>query len=243
MDICALQAAMRDGVEASILEVTGQPALASLADAFRTFSALSTDELWQRRQRFGFAQGKILIIFVSEPVAQDQGASPAAPYYRGYTEKDVLQLFCRHLQSLADRIEIALLPHPRQNREALCGLWQHCRGALQGRVATGISSREAVWLADGVAGMASILLYEAWLLGKPVISLQPGLRQDALRMLQERQGVVFVDAYAGTEKAVGQWGEALQPGVKNMPHGNLDIHRTAAEKIMTILVEGKRTTR
>jgi hypothetical protein len=243
MDACALQAARRDGIEASILEVTGQPALASLADEFRTFSALSTDELWQRRQRLGFAQGKILLVFVSEPVAQDQGTSPAAPHYRGYTEKDVLQLFCRHLQPLAERLEMALLPHPRQNREALCGLWRHCRGALQGCVVTGMSSREAVWLADGVAGMASILLYEAWLLGKPVISLQPGLRQDALRMLQERQGVVFVDTYARAAKAIGRWGEGLQPGRKHTPHGNLDLHRAAAAKIMTILVEGKRTTR
>jgi hypothetical protein len=243
MDACALQAAMRDGVEATVLEVTGQPALASLADAFRTFSTLSTDELWQRRQRLGWAQGKILLVFVSEPVAQDQGASPAAPHYRGYTEKDVLQLFCRHLQPLAERLEIALLPHPRQNRQALGGLWQHCRGALQGGVVTGLSGREAVCLADGVAGMASILLYEAWLLGKPVISLQPGLRQDALRMLQERQGVVFVDTYTEAEKAIGRWGEALQPGRRHTSHAHLDLHRAAAAKIMTILVEGKRTTR
>jgi hypothetical protein len=138
---------------------------------------------------------------------------------------------------------MALLPHPRQNCQTLCGLWQHCRGALQGGVVTGLSSREAVWLADGVAGMASILLYEAWLLGKPVISLQPGLRQNALRMLQERQGVVFVDAYAGAGKAVRQWGEALQPGRKHTPHAHLDLHRAAAAKIMTLLVEGKRTTR
>jgi hypothetical protein len=110
-------------------------------------------------------------------------------------------------------------------------------------VITGISGREAVWFADGVAGMASILLYEAWLLGKPVISLQPDLRQDALRMLQRRQGVVFVDMYAEAAKAIGRWGEALQPGLKHTPHRNLDLHRTAATKIVTILLEGKRTTR
>jgi hypothetical protein len=240
MDECALQAAIRDGVEASVLEVTGQPALASLADELRT---LSTDELLQKRQSLGFAQKKKLLVFISEPVTQDQGACPTAPHYRGYTEKEVLRLLCRHLQPLADRVEVALLSHPRQNCHALSELWQHCRGALQGGLITGISGREAVWLADGVAGMASILLYEAWLLGKPVISLQPDLRQDSLRMLQKRQGVVFVDTYAEAEKAVGRWIEALQPRRKYTPHDSLDIHRAAAEKIMTILVEGKRTTR
>jgi hypothetical protein len=240
MDEYALQAAIQDGVEASILEVTGQPALATLADEVR---ALSTDALLQRRQSLGFDQKKILIVFVSEPVAQDQGVSPAAPHYRGYTEKDVLQLFCHHLQPLADRVEMTLLPHPRQNHRALSGLWRHCRGALRGGVITGVSGREAVRCADGVAGMASILLYEAWLLGKPVISLQPDLKQDALRMLQRRQGVVFVDTYAEAAKAIDRWGEALQPGLKHTPHRNLDLHRTAATKIMTILLEGKRTTR
>jgi hypothetical protein len=239
MDACALQAAMRDGVEASVLQVTGQPALASLADELRTLSA---DELLEGRKRLGFEQQRLLLVFVSEPVIQDQGAFPTAPHYRGYTEKDVLQLYCRHLQPCAERVEIALLPHPRQDRDALSELWRHCRGALQGSVITGISGREAVWLADGVAGMASILLYEAWLLGKPVISLQPGLRQDALRMLQERQGVVFVDAYAGAEKAIGSWIAALQPGLKHKLHSDMDLHRAAPEKILTILMEGKRTT-
>ena len=197
MDADALQAAVGDGIEAAVLEVTGQPALASLADECRT---LSTDELVERRQRLGFEQNRLLLVFVSEPVAQDQGASPAAPQYRGYTEQDVLALYCRHLQPFAERVEMALLPHPRQNRHALSELWLHCRGALQGGVITGMSGREVVRLADGVAGMASILLYEAWLLGKPVISLQPGLRQDALRMLQQRQGVVFVDHMPGRKR-------------------------------------------
>jgi hypothetical protein len=238
MDECALQAAIRDGIDASVLEVTGQPALASLADEYM---ALSTDELLKKRKSLGCEQQRLLLVFISEPVAQDQGTSPAAPYYRGYTEKDVLQLYCHHLQPCADQVEIALLPHPRQNHHALSRLWWHCRGVLRGGVITGISGREAVCLADGIAGMASILLYEAWLLGKPVISLQPDLRQDALRMLQERQGVVFVDAYEGAEKAVGRWLEALQPGRKHTLHGDLALHRAAPEKIMTIL-ERKRTT-
>jgi hypothetical protein len=236
MDEYARQAAIRDGVEASVLQVTGQPALATLADECRT---RSTDELWQKRQRLGFAQQNILIAFISEPVAQDQGASPTAPHYRGYTEKDVLQLFCRHLQPLADRVEITLLPHPRQNRDALSELWRHYRGALRGGVSTGISGREAVCLVDGVAGMASILLYAAWLLGKPVLSLQPGLRQAALRMLQTRQGVVFIETYEGAAQAIGHWGEALRPGRTYAPHSDLALHRTAAEKIMNLLVEGK----
>jgi hypothetical protein len=240
MDEYALQAALRDGVAASVLEVTGQPALASLADALRT---LSPDELLQKRKYLGFAPQKIRIAFISEPVAQDQGASPAAPHYRGYTEKDVLRLFCRHLQPFADRVEIALLPHPRQNHAALSGLWRHCRGSLQGGLRTDISGREAVCLATGVAGMASILLYEAWLLGKPVISLQPNLRPDALRMLQTRQGVVFVEAYEGAEQAIGRWIQALQPGCQHTPRSDLALHRAAAAKIMTLLAEGKRTAR
>lgn len=240
IDDYAFQAARRDGVDTSVLAITGQPALASLANEVRTWS---TEEGVKRRKSLGFEHNKLLIVFVSEPVVQDQGASPAAPQYRGYTETDVLQLFCRRLQPCADRVEIALLPHPRQNRDELSGLWLHCRGALRGGLITGIAGREAVLLADGVAGMASILLYEAWLLGTPVISLQPDLRQDSLRMLQKRQGVVFVDAYEGADKAIGRWLDALQPGLKKHPRGDLNVHRAAAAKVVTILMEGNRTTR
>ena len=239
MDTYAWQAASQDGVAPSILALTGQPALATLADQVRTWT---TDTLEKKRRQLGVGSQTILLVFVSEPVAQDQGVSPANPAYRGYTEADVLQLFCRALQPFAERVEIALLPHPRQRREDLAGLWHHCRGTLRGELLADLSSREVVWLADGVVGMASILLYEAWLLGKPVLSLQPGLRQDTLRMLQTRQGVVFVESYAGAEKAIGSWMTALEPKRPWMPRSDLALHRTAPETIRRLLTEGKRTT-
>jgi hypothetical protein len=240
MDEAALQAAIRDGIAASVLEVTGQPALACLAEDYR---ALSTDEGRARRQRLGCTPERFLLVFVAEPVAQDQGASAEAPQYRGYTEQDVLDLYCRHIQPYAERVHIALLPHPRQNHDALSRLWRCYRRKLQGGICTGMPGREAVWLADGVAGMASLLLYEAWLLGKPVISLQPGLRQNALRMLQQRQGVVFVDTTETAEQAIGKWVEAIQPGRQPVPRSDLDAHQAAPDNIVTLLLEGKRTCR
>ena len=39
----------------------------------------------------------------------------------------------------------------------------------------GKTGREIIFNCDLVVGMVSILLYEAWLIGKPMISLQPGV--------------------------------------------------------------------
>lgn len=65
--------------------------------------------------------------------------------------------------------------------------------------------------ADRVAGMASILLYEAWLVGKPVISLQPGLVRADLAAAVRRPGIAMVTESGQAEAAIAAW-LAEEPG-------------------------------
>ena len=46
--------------------------------------------------------------------------------------------------------------------------------------------------------MASVLISGAWLVGKPVLSIQPGLLNKSLRMIQDKRDVEFVDCYEFT---------------------------------------------
>ena len=232
MDDLALQGAVKDGIDESVLKITGQPALASLSNEYASWQKMDT---LKERERLGFDSNKTMITFVSEPVKQDQGASSASPQYRGYTEKIVLRLFCDVLQPYADEIEIGLLPHPRENVEELLNFWNACRGSLKGGLVYVNKGRESLFLADGVAGMASLLLYEAWLLGKPVISLQPGLKLAPLRMLERRNGVVFVDSREAISASVATWVSNIRPGMWSIPRPELQIHETAPDKILTLV--------
>lgn len=226
MDDLAREAAIADGVLAEIIRVTGQPALASLVDDYAGVSGRSR------------GQGPVRLLFVSEPVEADQGSSPESPRFRGYTEKNVLRLLCRVLQPYADQVTLDILPHPREERRLLVALWKENRLALNGMVlANKESGRQQLLAADGVIGMASILLYEAWLVGKPVLSLQPGLADRSLRMLAKRAGVCFIDAEEQIVDAFASWLAMLRRGGSPVPQPDLLRHQEAAGQILALLAE------
>jgi hypothetical protein len=234
MDDLALSGAARDGIDSSILVKTGQPALAFLRKDY---------ESWLKKMnRVGLdggraKQGQCSIVFVSEPVERDQGASSSSARYRGYTEKDVMPLFCKALQPFADRVCIELLPHPREVAEDVRDLWHSHKGGLKGGLSRADNGKEAVFGADGVAGMASILLYEAWLLGKPVLSLQPGLRLAPLRMLEKRDGVEFVDDSAKASSCVERWLARLGPHDGDLRCADLETHEQAGQRIVALILQ------
>ena len=91
-------------------------------------------------------------------------------------------------------------------------------------------------IADGIAGMASLQLYEAWLLGKPVLSLQPGVRLAELRMLEACEGVVFVDREEDFPR-IRKWVSDMPTGTVLTPRPELRRHGQAAEKILELIDE------
>lgn len=232
IDEIAFEEAKKEGIKGTTLKITGQPALASLYEEYIFHKRLDVPE---KRKRLGFDPEKALIIFISEPVESDHGNSAEFPQYRGYTEKIVLRSLCKTLQPFSDRIEIGLLPHPREDTNELRNIWSPCRGALQGKIFSGGMGRESLFLGDGFVGMASILLYEAWLLGKPVISLQPGLRLTPLRMLETRDGVVFIDSYEVMHYKLNEWISEIPTLNDTNPRPELQIYKKAPDHVFKLI--------
>ena len=101
------------------------------------------------------------------------------------------------------------------------------------------AGREAIFLTDGVIGMASILLYEAWLLQKPVISIQPNLRQEHLRYLEKRPGLHFSTEKAELSAIFQLWWQEVMEGKFKKPNlrDDLKLHLQAPKKISRRLIE------
>jgi hypothetical protein len=231
MDEMAYRAAIEEGLDESTLVITGQPALANLAVEFAQWQTKGRELLNYN----GFDPGKKLISFISEPVEHDQGNTPETPGYRGYTEKEVIRRFCEILQPFSEDIQIAILPHPREEPAALAELWNENKGELFGKILNLDKGRYGVFISDGVAGMGSLLMYEAWLLGKPVISIQPGLRISSLRMLQYRQDVVFADSYSRVSELLSKWVGGVIRGQKFHLRPDLSLHENAPDILCNLI--------
>ncbi|QXT39385.1 hypothetical protein [Gymnodinialimonas ceratoperidinii] len=178
MDQLARDAAKAAGVPGAILRISGHPALASLAEERRRFRPP--------------VQGLDHLLFVSEPVKADSGAR-SSPSGRGYDEAEVSNLVAAALAAVpvAGPMPVHVAPHPRECREAVADRWHRLARThgLNVKIVAPDGVRDALHHARAVLGMSSLLLYEAWLLGKPTLSLQPNLRLRELRQLREREGL------------------------------------------------------
>jgi len=222
IDEIAAQGAVADGIPRAIVRITGQPALDNAGWRATADSAAQSSD------------GRVQLLFVSEPAAADHGSSAQAPFYRGYTEATVLALLCAALQPLADHVALKLLPHPRENPKDLEANWRAHKGALTGDVLPQHGLGNGLARFDAVVGMGSILLYQAWVLGKPVLSLQPGLRIESLRQIGQREGAVLVDQSADAVERVQTWAAAVKPGQPVIPRPELALHARSAECILSL---------
>jgi hypothetical protein len=220
MDDLAMQEAIAEGVDPTCLVIAGHPDIAKLAAEAEVFGAPQPNETQPH------------IFFASEPAAIDGG-----PRGRGYDENEVARILIDGIAQAnanAANLTVKVAPHPRQNREAVrarfVSLATEITGAPKIDIVAPEDVRSTLHSASHVAGMTSILLYEAWLLGRPTLSLQPGLSIDGLRTLSQRNGIIFHSAKQGGHKAIADW-LSLRP---RAPLADLVRHQNAAQIVLDI---------
>jgi hypothetical protein len=152
--------AIADGLPEDRLRVSGSPHLESIC---------SVADLKVRRarirQEFDLPDDRFVILFASEPFTSYPSAGQT------FDETSVLSDLAQAIAAARPEALLLINPHP-YNRQ----------GALDGVDLSNVDhhfidtpSLDAVAAADLVVGMRSMLLIEAALLGRPVVSHQPGL--------------------------------------------------------------------
>ena len=142
---------------------------------------------------------RILVLFVSEPLAQYYGNA------LGYTEVEALRLLCDVLTTRGDQhnewYTVAVKPHPVQEGTTLAPLVGDARRVHVCLVAG--DRLDLVAASRIVVGMNSLLLYEAALMGKPVVALQPG-RRGPSDLVDYHPGILLATDSAQAIAAIAQ---------------------------------------
>jgi len=171
-DVAAIQM-QKAGCPPEKLLITGHP-------AFDNLWQIPSSMDWEMRATIMPQACDSLVLFVSEPFSQVYGT--AAQTILGYTEKTVLELVIATLNRLGKELEkrfcLALKLHPSEDRNHLTGMLKQHRNQ-QWVVNTMVEGdrHRLIAASDMVVGMTSMLLYEATLMGRPVVSLQPNRKQ------------------------------------------------------------------
>lgn len=231
----AYKCAVQDGFNPANLIISGQPALSNLLNDYHKWEHKNKQILKEKNPWIG---KKKLLVFVSEPVKQDQGASAKSKSYRGYTEEQVISLLCKHLQYYHEQITIGILPHPREDKDHLLDYFDQQSFELQCKIINCDASRNVILASDGVIGMASILLYEAWLIGKPVMSLQPHIINNDFLYLENKLGALFIKKEDELNAKKELWIKSVFNNQKEVvKKEELELHQHSIKSITSLITQ------
>ncbi|HLP97558.1 MAG TPA: hypothetical protein VK149_03835 [Sideroxyarcus sp.] len=153
-----------EGIDGHRLLQFGQPYLSSLAQ-----TAAKVDE-GKVRQLLGIEPAQSLALFASEAIQEHYGRS------RGYDQYDALKLFMELMSRSAGKIRPLVKLHPKDAPEGYERILNEYAALKPVIVRNEVSPVECLQVVDEVYGMSSIMLIEAFALGKKAVSIQPGLR-------------------------------------------------------------------
>jgi hypothetical protein len=157
---------VEEGFDEARLFPLGHPYLSSLAADARSADVRAA------KARIGVPAGAEIALFVSEPIREY-----FADRY-GYDQYVVLDYFLSSLSAGSRRPHVVLKLHPKDDRASYDTLIRRFPDLPMHVVSSELSPLEAVAISDWVFGMTSIMLIEGYVLGRTVVSLQPGLRVD-----------------------------------------------------------------
>jgi len=166
MDQMVYDILVNEGVESNHLRIVGQPYFEQLALKYTKKLDLLNHPIRLNQNN------TIKILFLSQPIDMFYN------HTLGYTEYSVFSDFISMLENIRGRIdkdlEIALRLHPKENKEKFLdkvSLKYNTKIYFDEE----INIEESIMKSDIVVGMFSTGLFEATLIGKPILSIQVGL--------------------------------------------------------------------
>ena len=234
MDETAKEGALAAGISESCLVVTGHPGFAAIIEELKLLNSKNKQE---EAVKLNLPPDKLLLAFVCEPFKQIYGTNLNVSGHPGFTEELVLSAFTASLAPYSEDIHLVLLPHPKQNETEINHLWEQNHGMLNGSVIKLPRSRDILPAVSGIAGMASILLYEAWLGGLPVLSMQPDCRHEAMKRFGLLDGIVYAHTNGMIPSAVMDWVSLCRMQDKCVVRSDLALHEASPEKVADIVLK------
>lgn len=118
-----------------------------------------------------------VISFFSQGIDKTFGAGPRNKNFLGYTQFEALEVLIPALKRFYSGKKALLIirPHPKEEAENYARFNSN-NGYLRVVVSGKEDPRKVIAMSDIVCGMFSLMLVEAYLLGKKILSIQPNLR-------------------------------------------------------------------
>lgn len=215
-DLNAQKHAIDDGIKKSSIYPIGQPAFGDIK-----IPNLKTKALPAYKDR---------TIFILEPIKQD------LEMRRGYNEETVLNNIANILLTSKDsKLKFDFLIHPRMNLNSTKKMLEIFPKKNIGKIITPkITPVEILYSYPTVCGMSSTLLYEAWICGMKIFSIQPNLKMPWLDFYQDLEGIFYTEKNFNTETLSVLEDFSKSKRSPNPKHEVIHRHKNVVKNILNL---------
>lgn len=180
MDEIAKHEAIRDGLEPSRIEITGQPYFETL---MQKVAQITQNAIQDIRKQINVEEDDFLITFASEPVSVDYSGNIDDQDYWGYNEKTIFKELMKAIVNVEPefkgKISIIIKLHPREDKNSYLDVSENSKSnKIDITVVEKFDSYSLIAASNLICGMSSMFLIEAVVIGKPVISIAIGLNRE-----------------------------------------------------------------
>lgn len=159
------------GFPEEIVVVTGQPYFETTANLIE---GISDNKLRKILDKYCINDDEKVVLFAAEPLIE----SYENPLKRGYNQMTILSDLIPVIKDWAEehqqRIVFCIKPHPRNDLSTLSTFIENGQNTFRS-ILTEESPQEMIKLSDAVIGMSSMMLLEATIASRPILSVQIGL--------------------------------------------------------------------
>ncbi len=175
----------KEGINPDWIDVVGQPFLQSLRELYKS---VGKTEINKYKKRVLGDDKKKVIVFVSDHLSDS--FVPSGIEYWGYDEQAIFECLYEAINKCnfkKEKYAIIIRPHPKEKK----GKWDnivkiyHTKG-LQIEIDDATTEELVIASSDIVVGMWSIMLIEAVLAEKRILSVQVGAKRKAEFMLSDQ---------------------------------------------------------
>lgn len=225
MDDYAKQEAIKDGLDQSKILVSGQPYFETLLK-----EKVSSERLKELRSRLGIGSDDLIITFASEPVSKDYKND-----YWGFNEKTIFKELFEGVKEVSERsekkISIIIKVHPREDEDSFEEISSDTH-KLKIIIDRDSKPMDLILISDVVAGMSSMFLIEAAIIGKPVLSILMGMKKEREPpFILDRRGII--KSIKGREELINRLDEIIVRGRKE--NAGFDFIRNPVANIISYM--------
>ena len=166
-DVYSMKEMLREGFDEEIIVVTGNPYFDSLESKAREFSV---DDKKRVREQVGLEKD-VLLLYAGGILRMD------VPKF-GYWDLDNIDIINRALKNSSVDAGLVSKLHPRSPDDYVKEMNDYVKNNGEGRIklVRDINPHQLILASDMTFTACSTLAFEAALMGKPCVSLQPGLK-------------------------------------------------------------------